>query len=359
MSDTTPIESSLLRQFSPLGGMKKDNLAALARKVQLRTADPGQFLFHEGAAFKQAIWVVSGVVELYEGGRLTGAVTGGTPQARDALCPEAPRRFTARAVDEVNYLAIDSELLDVMITWDQTGTYEVSDIQSQLTTASEADWMSVLLRNRALQRLPAQNLQTLFQRMERLPVKAGDVLIRQGEAGEFFFTLIDGRCVVTRETPLNADGIKLAEFSAGESVGEEALISDLPRSATVTMLTDGAVMRLHKRDFLELLGAPLIERVDFAGAQARIAAGAIWLDVRLPADYQSLAIEGAINIPLYFLRLKLGALDPRRQYVVYCSDGRRSAAAAYILTERGFSATVLDQGMAAVEYGLRRAADAG
>lgn len=359
MSDTTSIESSLLRRFSPLNGMKPDNLAALARKVHLRSADPGSVLFLEGSAFQQAVWVVTGTVELHESGRLVGAVTGGTPQARDAICPESPRRFTARAADEVTYLAIDSELLDVMITWDQTGTYEVADLQTEMKQASEADWMTALLRNRALQRLPPANLQTLFQRLERVPVLAGDVLIRQGAEGDYFFTLVEGRCVVTRETPLTADGIKLAEFSTGDSFGEEALISDLPRSATVTMLTDGAVMRLHKRDFLELLGGPLIERVHFEEASRRVAAGGAWLDVRLPAEFQSLAIDGALNLPLYFLRLKLGTLDRRRPYVVYCADGRRSATAAYLLTERGFSATVLDRGIAAVESGLRGAADAG
>jgi rhodanese-related sulfurtransferase len=267
-----------------------------------------------------------------------------------------PRRFTARASGPIEYLAIDSELLDVMITWDQTGTYEVADLQAHLNEASDGDWMTTLLRNRALQRLPAANLQALFSRMERMPVRAGEVLIRQGETGDWFYVLVSGRCVVMRETPLNRDGIKLAEFTAGDSFGEEALISDTPRSATVTMLSDGVVMRLHKNDFLELLGDPLIERIPHAEALRRVADGGTWLDVRLPAEYQNLAIDGAVNIPLYFLRLKLSVLDPRRQYVVYCGDGRRSAAAAFILAERGFDARVLDQGITAVDSGLRRAA---
>ena len=41
-----------------------------------------------------------------------------------------------RAVDEISYLTIDSELLDVMITWDQTGTYEVEELQAQLKAAA-------------------------------------------------------------------------------------------------------------------------------------------------------------------------------------------------------------------------------
>jgi len=52
---------------------------------------------------------------------------------------------------------------------------------------------------------------------------------------------------------------------------------------------------------------------------------------------------------LYFIRLKLNALDKNVQYVVCCDTGRRSSAAAYILSERGFEAYVLKGGLAATE----------
>jgi len=47
--------------------------------------------------------------------------------------------------------------------------------------------------------------------------------------------------------------------------------------------------------------------------------------------------------------LKLNALDKNIQYVVCCDTGRRSSAAAYILSERGFEAYVLKGGLAATE----------
>jgi rhodanese-related sulfurtransferase len=56
-------------------------------------------------------------------------------------------------------------------------------------------------------------------------------------------------------------------------------------------------------------------------------------------------MEGAVNLPLYFIRLKLKSLDRNAQYVVYCDTGRRSSAAAYILSERGFQAAVLKGGL--------------
>jgi len=69
-----------------------------------------------------------------------------------------------------------------------------------------------------------------------------------------------------------------------------------------------------------------------------------WLDVRLPSEHQNLSIEDSLNIPLYFIRLKISALDKNVPYVVYCDTGRRSSAAAYILVERGFDAYVLRGG---------------
>jgi rhodanese-related sulfurtransferase len=60
-------------------------------------------------------------------------------------------------------------------------------------------------------------------------------------------------------------------------------------------------------------------------------------------------MEGAINLPLYFIRLKLKSLDRNVHYVVCCDTSRRSSAAAYILSERGFHASVLLGGLPATD----------
>ena len=85
--------------------------------------------------------------------------------------------------------------------------------------------------------------------------------------------------------------------------------------------------------------------------------GGRWLDVRLPSEFQNLAIEGALNVPLYLIRLKLTTLDRKTPFVVYCDTGRRSSAAAYILVERGFDAYVLRGGVS--NGGLQLARGAG
>jgi len=356
MSEERAADVALLKRFTPLAGMKKENQVSLARKVVVRQVDSARLLFKEGDNDKHTYWIVSGTVELREGDRVVAMIKGGTPESRMPLAPQNPRRVSARAVDAVEYLAIDSELLDVMITWDQTGSYEVSELQSQFEGVAEDDWMTTLLQNRALHRIPPANIQAIFMRMQRVPCKAGDVVIQQGTEGDYFYAIVSGRCVVTRETPLNKDGIKLAELGVGDTFGEEALISEAKRNATVAMLTDGVLMRLNKQDFRELMNEPLLQWVDYDKARKIIDKGGKWLDVRLPSEHQNLAIEGSTNIPLYFIRLKLSTLDKNTKYVVYCDTGRRSSAASYILLERGFDAYVLKDGLGSVETGLRRAA---
>jgi len=157
--------------------------------------------------------------------------------------------------------------------------------------------------------------------------------------------LTRGAALVTRETPLSKDGIKLAELAVGDTFGEEALISDAKRNATVTMVSEGAVMRLGKEDFKKLLNEPMLDWVDAAEAQKIVQDGGQWLDVRLPSEYDNKHLDNAVNIPLYFIRLKINTLEQGQKYVVCCDTGRRSSAGAYILSERGFQAYVLRGGI--------------
>jgi CRP-like cAMP-binding protein len=339
------LDFNLLKNFSPLDGLKRDNLAALARKVQLRELSPQQILFKEGDTEKRTIYVVSGTLELLNDGKVESLIEGGTDAAKNPVAAMFPRRVSGRARDRVQYISIDSDLLDVMLTWDQTGSYEVSELQGAGDEVGGDDWMTVLLGTKAFHKIPPANIQAIFMRMQQINYKSGDVVLKQGTEGDFFYVLTQGKCLVTRETPLNKDGIKLAELAVGDTFGEEALISDAKRNATVTMTTDGAVMRLGKEDFKKLLNEPMLDWVDMQQAEAVIKNGGKWLDVRLPSEFENQHLDGAINIPLYFMRLKINTLDEGMDYVLCCDTGRRSSAGAYILSERGYKAHVLKDGI--------------
>jgi CRP-like cAMP-binding protein len=349
--ESKPLELGLLRSFSPLDGLKSENLHALARKTALHSLSAGRLLFKAGDNDKRTYYVVSGVLELLHENRSVLIIRGGSPEARNPIAPGNPRRYTARVVsDRMDYVAMDSEMLDMMLTWDQTGSYEVNELRGVGEEGpSSDDWMTNLLQTKAFHRIPPANIQAIFMRMQRIDYRAGEVIIKQGDEGDYFYVIVKGRCAVMRETPLNREGIKLAELGMGDTFGEEALISDAKRNASVTMASDGTLMRLAKQDFRTLLNEPMLEWVDMDEARTLVAGGARWLDVRLPSEFENYRLEGALNLPLYFIRLKLKTLERDTHYIVCCDTGRRSSAGCYILSERGFRASVLKGGLTAYQ----------
>src|ERR1700688_1926337 len=318
MSEERAIDVGLLRTFSPFEGMKKENLVALARKVSITQIPANRVLFKEGDKDRRTYWLLAGLIELREGTSTVAMIRAGSPEARNPIAPALPRKVSARAVDPIECLSVDSELLDMMITWDQTGTYEGAEVQAQFAGSGGDDWMTTLLQTQAFHRIPPANIQAIFMRMQRVDCRAGETVIQQGAEGDYFYAIVSGKCLVTRETPLNRGGLKLAELTIGDTFGEEALISEAKRNATVTMMSDGVLMRLNKKDFRELMNEPLVQWVNNAEAHDIDAKRGRWLDVALTSEHQHLSIDGSLNIPLYFIRLKLSAIDRNIPYVVYC-----------------------------------------
>src|SRR5258705_6398253 len=150
MSEGRPVEVAQLRKLSPLGGMKNENIAALARKVRVSELAANRTLFKEGDSERRCYWLISGMLELREGERTVAMIRGGTPEAKNQLSPKLPRRATARAVDAVEYMVVDADLLDMLITWDQTGTYEVSELQAQFGTGGGGEMVTTHLPTAAV-----------------------------------------------------------------------------------------------------------------------------------------------------------------------------------------------------------------
>ncbi|MCK9530556.1 MAG: cyclic nucleotide-binding domain-containing protein [Gammaproteobacteria bacterium] len=341
------VSLQVLRQLIPVSQLTQDNLRDLADKTYVETLSAGRQLFQADDNDNYSFYLIAGEIGLADG---TGekVVVGGSQAARFPLDHHRPRQATATARTNIEFLRIDNDLLDILLTWDQNAGYMVTEIEEQ-NDADDTDWMTNILRSSLFHRIPPTNIQAMFMRMQPVPVKAGEVIIRQGDEGDYYYYMSKGRCLVTRDASKSDKVIKLAELDAGASFGEEALISGARRNANVTMLTDGTLMRLGKADFEALLKAPILSSVNFEQAQELVRKGAVWLDVRLENEHKNYAIPGSLHVPLYLLRIKAPALDKGRKYIVYCDTGRRSSSAAYLLSERGFDAHVLKGGLMAIK----------
>jgi len=302
---------------------------------------------------KQAVYLIKGELELKFAKNGKVLLRGEGPAAKHPInCDD--NLVDSIALTDVEILRIDNDLLDIMMTWDQLSTDEEAlknlrhKSSDKKPNRTPVEWMrdtSVFsvekLQSGVFSKVPVANIEAMFQRMERISTVAGQVIIQQGAVGDYYYLVEHGSLLVSRADGVNAPSVLVAELKAGDAFGEEALVSDNKRNATVTMKTDGQLLRLNKSDFVELLKEPMLIHISREVADAKITNGALWLDVRLASEYQYEHIEGALNLPLKDIREIMLNLDPTKTYIVYCQTGRRSSAAAFILAQRGVDVLVL------------------
>ncbi len=338
-----------LRRLAPFEGMRNENLRSVLERARVRALAAGDLLFRQGERDTKSYFLLEGELGLYSQDRRVRTLAAGTAEARAEIAPVKPRKLAVKAEKAASVLVVETELLQSLMQWEKTGSYEVSDLNAEEDGGGD-DWMTALLHSSLLQRIPPGNIQALFLRLERRPVATGEVIVRQGDPGDYFYFLVEGEACVRRDSPNGAGpGFELGRLGRGDTFGEESLLSGRERTASVIMTSDGVVMRLPREDFQSLLSEPLLTHVGAAGAREAVAGGARWLDVRMPNEVQAGSrLEGAANIPLFMLRLKYKTLDPAQPLMVVCDDGSRARAAAYLLTERGFDAAVVEGGIAAL-----------
>ncbi|MEL0584903.1 MAG: cyclic nucleotide-binding domain-containing protein [Candidatus Thiodiazotropha sp. (ex. Lucinoma kazani)] len=328
----------LLKNLVPLNTLSEEQLGHLLSQIVVEKAKKGDYLFREGDTDHQNIYLLSGTVALLSGQKEMDLISSGTPTARFALAHQLPRKHSAQARTGVSYVRIDSRMLSDMLARSHSASYEVNDLEQP----SSDDWMSLLLQSPVFQQIPPANLQRVMMRMEEIAVSAGDIIINQGEDGDYFYLISKGECRVSRTPEAGHAPVELAKLRAGKGFGEEALISDKQRGSSVVMETDGVLVRLSKKDFIELVKQPLSRSLNFDDATDMIEKGALWLDVRAPEEYEEGHLPGAINLPFFSLRFQASSLTLDRAYVVYGEEVGQSATAAYLLTERGAEVFVVD-----------------
>ncbi len=344
MAEQKLVDRVLLRSLVPANALNSENFQELAAKAYVEELPAGRTIFKAGDHDRKSTYLLEGQVTLTDNaGRVTTIA-----HDSDAAKHPLPNQQTAKARTDCKVTRVDSDLLDILLTWDQLSGIEVSEIQANGEEFDDSDWMTRILQSRAFLQIPPANIQAMFMRMHEVPLRAGENVIRQGDEGDYYYIIKSGRAKVTRASKTGTE-LTLATLKDGDAFGEEALLSEAKRNASVTMESDGVLMRLSKDDFNALLKEPMLNWLSFEQAQDKVARGAKFLDVRLESEHANTGIPGSINIPLFMLRLKVDALDPKTPYIVYCDTGRRSSAAAFLLSERGFHTYVLKGGVGATQ----------
>lgn len=340
----------LLGQLEPVSSMSPARIRELRALCVIERLDGGQDLVSSRQTAGVSVFLVHGDLDLVDQAGNRKRCSAGSPESKRPLPHDLQK---AVAIGQVELLRIDNDLLDIMATWDQM-TSARSAVAGVAPGQPEGgivpDWSIVTglfsasnLRFGAFSRLPAARIDQLLERFEKVFASTGETIIREGEEGDYYYVLESGRCSVTRV--VGGVVMALAELKPGDAFGEEALVADTRRNATVTMRSDGALLRLDKKDFVELLREPLLQKISREDAEQKVLNGAQWLDVRYPSEFQYDRLPGAINIPLAGIRNAFGSLSKDREYIVYCQSERRSSAAAFLMAQHGYRAFLLQGGL--------------
>ncbi len=335
MTTTESVGVELLRELAPLHNLPPEALAILAAQVSIETWSKGRYLFRQGDALEQFIYLLAGQVLLLQDGQDVETLNGDAGAIRFALAHHHPRKLSAKAQTDVKLLRIPLHAVPQPPSGTDVG-------------AGREEWLTKMLQHWVFQRIPSSHVDTILTRMTQVTVQKGQVIIRQGDLGDFYYVIKQGRCEVTRRVSGSEREVALAELGLGDGFGEMSLLSRGERNATITMLTPGELLRLPVQDFTRLIRDPLLKPVQYAQAVQLVSQGAQWLDVRAAVDYQRGTLPSAYHLPMQALRSQLDSLATTRRYIVFCADGVASANTAFLLSKRGFDTYLLEGGLTEV-----------
>ena len=263
MNQTVQLAEALFR-LQPFGSLPAERGRELAALVRQEHLPLGSDVLATRNLQRESVYLLRGEMRLVYLDGSSDVIVGGSDVTLHPLGKRAQGVRSAKSITDIELISIDDDVLDAMLTWDQlSGATEDEPAPDNI---EKTGWYteSTLVRVQNLARgvfpaLPQSAIDALLARAKRFRVHRDQTVVREGDVADYYFVIESGRCRVTRN--VGGGQLLLAELGGGDAFGEDALIENTPRSATVTMVTDGVVLRIGKEDFARLLREPLLERV--------------------------------------------------------------------------------------------------
>lgn len=290
----------LLKRFEAFEALAAAELSGVARHTQVISIPANRWVLREGRTLSGSYYLVQGRVRLF----MPAAVVG--HRSRDARTPLYPGHAAIRTLTAARLLHVDTASVAMLL-----GRTDLQPKQEVLLP-----WEQRFLGSPLMRRLDAGVWQKLFSELDERPFAAGDDLISEGDPASDFLVLKSGRAAVRR------DGRTLVQLVPGDFFGEDALIMNGRRNATVSALEAGAVLRLPKDRFVALLLDRVVRFVECSDAGVN-------LDIGEP---------GA----LARLRQTMAGLDPKQRYQVVGGRPEERALATFILAQKGLDAWAME-----------------
>jgi CRP-like cAMP-binding protein len=336
-------QEARIRTLAPISRLSLADQEAVLSQGMFLTFSAGEIVYAQGREDNYANYLLEGSVEFLWNGRFVRHLDAEQTAIKRALDGPGAKRYTVRARTWSLVLRIERTELERRLRLADLDVGSSEPEENDIAREQPSNWMIRMLQSQRFANLPPQNIQRVFERMERVDATANELIIRQGDPGGYYYVIEEGYCDVSREPAGGGREIHLSELGPGDGFGEEALVSGTPRNASVTMRSDGVLMRLDKESFIELIRNPLINKISYKDARRMIDEGAVWIDIRHRDQFAKGAFRNARNIPRAVIRVECRKLVKGRKYIVCGEDPGSSAAAAFLLAERGYDVSHLDE----------------
>ena len=223
LPEAPPEHIDLLESLTIFKPFDAETVGQLAAKLEARETAAGEAVIRQGDDGERFYVIDTGRFRVEIDGAVVAELERGDYFGEVALLREAPRNATVTAV-----------------------------VAGSLLSLGREDFVPVmrieLLKSLPLFRpLPQPSLEFLAGRLEYQALEAGDVVIREGEEGDRFYVIAEGRFAV------EVAGERKSELSAGEFFGEIALLRNVKRTATVVALERAVVFALRRDDFVPVV----------------------------------------------------------------------------------------------------------
>jgi rhodanese-related sulfurtransferase/uncharacterized coiled-coil protein SlyX len=340
--DPSSTEGLIVRKLVPLASLPSAPLKALCADMVIEEIHD-DFLFKKGDTDNRLVYLIKGVVSLQAQGMVVDNIDASDDAAHFALAHQIPRKIDALAKGTVRFLRLSADVINnppPLVYQEDTGYIVFEEDESD-----GEDWMGALLKAPVFQQLNPANLQKILMSLEFADFNKGATILEQGKKDAYYYLIKSGTCLITHKPSPDAQEIKLAQICKGNTLGEDALIFDRPRTETITALTDVSLLQLHRQQFISLIKEPSLHFVEFLEMQGILMTGATLLDIRTQQKYDEHHVTGSINLPFCSLKTRFKKLAPEKPVIILGDDEQTNEAAAFFLIKHQYRTLILKGGI--------------
>ncbi len=239
-----------LRNVPILGHMDDHNLRRLVEVMHLREIKTGELIIKQGEPGDSFFIMALGqaqVVRENPGGRhdILDVVEPGDSFGEIALLEKTTRTATVRANTNSKVLVLSKRNFDVVFP-------EGSEDRKVLTAIIRQ--AKLIVSSQGLSHLAPKQVRELLHYIKPVEFKAGDILIKEGTEGDDVYLIESGKVEVTKRDSPNFN----AQLGRGDLVGLIAVVSKVPRTATVRALEHTKALRIDGATFMRMCRSNII-----------------------------------------------------------------------------------------------------